>query len=353
MPEPTFRVVASGTGANSVNVTIPSDTRTGDGMLLVTYANVDCTISPPAGWLPAKAQQSPEADGITAAMWKRVAGVSDPGATLTITNDGISPKAGAVLLDYSGVDLTDIIHKINSRLDTGGTASVPTPQVTTTINDCRVVEVCVSKSSTTTQFTARPAGGTPRATVIGTGGGHPDISVVDRAAAAPGPYGGGTFTLDANQSSAITYTIALAPKVNVQTARPQSDVTIGGYTAEPAVGTGVPLAARIGETVRDDATYLRSPAGPTGAVYEARLTGVEDPGVDTGFSFLVVLSSAGGATSAQCEVALVQGTTVISSTTYTDLPATATVYTFNVPALDVANITDFGDLRFRFTSTAS
>ncbi|WP_141575824.1 hypothetical protein [Actinomadura sp. WMMA1423] len=324
-----------------------------DGMLLVTYANVDCTISSPAGWLPAKAQQSPETDGITAAVWKRVAGVSDPGATLTITNDGTSPKAGAVLLAYSGVDLTDIVHKINSRLDTGGTASVPTPQVTTTIGDCRVVEVCVDKSTSTTQFTARPAGSTSRATVIGTGGGHPDISAVERAATTAGNYGGGTFTLDANQSSAITYTIALAPKLNVQTARPQSDVTIGGYTAEPTVGTGVPLAARIGEAARDDATYLRSPAGPTSAVYEARLNAVEDPGVDTGFSFTVVLSSGGGATSAQCEVALVQGTTVISSTTFTDLPATPTVYTLNVTALEAANINDFGDLRLRFTSTAS
>lgn len=356
MTEPAFRAAVTNTGGNSVAIVIPggpTGVKAKDGMLLVAFANTDCAIAKPDGWQIAKAQESAEATGITAAVFQRIASATDPGSTITLTNDGITPKAGALLLAYSGVDPTDLIHKILSRLDTGGTLSVPSPALTTTINGCRVVEVYVGKASSTTAFTGLPAGGTSRAALVGTGGGHADAAAVDRAAADAGAYGGGNFVLDANQSSAITYTIAVAPLPTAQRLLPQTDVTTGGYTAEPAAVTGVALAARIGESVRDDATYLRSPVGPTGAVYEARLNAGEDPGVDTGMSFLVVLSSGGGATTAECEVALVQGTTVISAHTYTGLTDAPTAYTFNVPDTDVVDITDFGDLRLRFTSTAS
>lgn len=350
---PTFRAAASNSGVNDVSITIPATVQAGDGMTLVAYANIDCVIATPQGWQVAKAQESAEAGGITAVVFKRVAQAGDANSTVTVTNDGVVPKAQALLIAHADVDTSDPVHLIDSAASTGGSPGFTTPQITTTLPDCTVLEIYCGKASDTTEFTAYPAGSTPRVSLIGTGGGHPDGAIVDRAAATPGTYGGGTFTLDANQSSALTYTIALAPRSSTQTLRPTSDVTTGNYTAVPPVGTGVAMAARIGEAVRDDNTYIQSPTGPSGALYEARLTAGLDPVVGTGHTVSVVLSKAGGSTTAECTVSLVEGNTIISSETFEDLTDTPEVYTWTLDEVEADAITNYGDLRLRFEATAS
>ncbi|REF00279.1 hypothetical protein [Thermomonospora umbrina] len=349
-----FRAAASGSGGNSVSVTIPAGVQAGDSLLLMVYVNTDCTITTPSGWQVAKAQQQAEAGGATAAIFKRLAQTGDASTNAVSTNDGAAGvKAGALLIAHSGTDTVDPVHAINSRLDTGGTASVPTPAVTTGVDGCWVVEMCTTKSSTTTVWSTVPAGSTSRVSLIGTGGGHVDGAVADRGPVTPGGYGGGTFTQDANQSSAISYTIALAPKTSTQTLRPVSDVTVGSYTAVPTPGAGVALASRIGEAVRDDNSYIQTPNAPSAAVYEARLAAGQDPLSSDDHTVTVVLSTAGGATSSSCAVALVQGTTVIRSQTFTDVPATPTVYTIDLTGAEADAITDYADLRIRFTWTAA
>lgn len=354
MARPAFRAAASGSGSNSVDVTIPASVEAGDGMLLVAYANIDCTIATPSGWQVAKAQESAEAGGDTAVVFKRTAQAGDASSTVTVTNDGSSPKAQALLYVASGVDTSDFVHKIASAKSTGGSPGFTTPEITTTLADCTVVEVYTGKASDTTAFSAVPAGATSRVSLIGSGGGHPDGAIADRDASTPGTYGGGGFTLTGgNQSSAITYTIALAPRSSTQTLRPVSDVTVGSYTAVPAVGTGVALASRIGESVRDDETYIQSPSGPDDALYEARLPAGLDPLSSDDHTVTVVLSRAGGATSAECTVSLVQGTTVISSATFDELTDTPDVYSWTLEAEEADAITNYADLRLRFESTAS
>lgn len=349
-----FRAAASGSGANSVNLTVPSTVQAGDCLLLMAFANLDSVITAPAGWSVAKTQEQAEAGGITAVVYKRVAQSGDANTTVTVTNDGAAGvKAGAVLVAYSGTDTVDPVHAIASRMDTGGTNSIPTPQVTTTLDGCWVVEMCTTKSSSTTEFSSFPAGSTSRVTLIGTGGGHADGAAADRGPVSPGTYGGGNFVQNANQSSAITYTVAIAPKASTQTLRPTTDVTTDGYTAVPTPGAGVPLASRIGEPVRDDTTYIQTPNAPSGAVYECRLAAGMDPQTSTGHTVTVVLSTAGGAVSSSCEVSLVQGTTVIASEEITDIPEEPTVYTFTLDGSDADEITDYTDLRLRFDWTVS
>lgn len=349
-----FRAAASGSGGNRVDVTVPATVQSGDVLLLMAYVNVDCVITGPSGWTVVSAQEQAEEGGITAAVYRRVAQAGDASSTVSIANDGAAGvKAGAVLAAYSGADTVDPVHAVNSRLDTGGTNTIPTPQVTTTADGCWIVEMCTTKSSNTTEFSGFPAGSTSRVTLIGTGGGHPDGAVADRGPVSPGTYGGGNFVQDANQSSAITYTIALQPRASQQTLRPVSDVTVGSYTAVPAPGAGVPLASRIGEVVRDDNTYIQTPNAPSNEVYECRLAAGLDPQSSSDHTVTVVLSTAGGATSSSCTVALVEGNTVIASDTFTDIPSTPTVYTFTLDGVDADAITDYTDLRLRFTWTVS
>lgn len=349
-----FRATATASGVNSVAVTIPASVQAGDGMLLIAYVNNDCTIATPSGWVVAKSQQSAEVGGATAAVFKRVALGTDANSTVTVTNDvAAGGKAGALLIAYSASDQVDPVHAIGSVLYSPTQSSHATPSIATTVADCQVVEVAVTKNSSATTFSAVPAGATSRVSLIGTGGGHADGAIADRGPVAIGSYGGGSFTQDAAASSSITYTIAVAPRVSTQTLRPQSDITIGDYTAVPAPGAGVALASRIGEPIRDDSSYIQTAPSPVSAVYEARLAAGLDPLSSVGHTVAVVLSTAGGATSSTCVVALVQGTTVIASTTATNVPSTPTTYSFTLSGAEADAITDYGDLRLRFTWTAA
>jgi hypothetical protein len=349
-----FRGTASGSGVNSASATIPASVQPGDALTLIADVNQDATIAAPSGWQVASPQEQPEAGGVTAAVFKRVAQAGDAGSLVTVTNDGpAGTKAQALLIAHSGTDQVDPVHAIDSTLHTATQATHTTPTINTVLADCWVIEVCCAKSTAGTTFTAIPAGSTSRLQLIGTGGGHVDAAIVDRGPVAPGAYGGGSFTDDASGPSAITYTIALSPKTNTQTLRPQTDITVGSYTAVPTPGAGVALASRIGEAIRDDATFVQSPNGAAGAVYETRVAAGLDPLSSTGHKVTVVLSSAGGATTASCTVSLVQGTTVIADETFTNVPEEETVYEYTLTSGEADAITDYANLRLRFAWTVS
>lgn len=107
MAPPPFRAAASNTGVNSVDVTIPASIQPGDALTLVAYANIDCTIATPSGWQIAKAQESAEPGGDTAVVFKRVAQAGDASSVVTVTNDGVTPKAGAELVAHADADTSD------------------------------------------------------------------------------------------------------------------------------------------------------------------------------------------------------------------------------------------------------
>lgn len=349
------RAYASGPGANDPSCTIPGSVAVGDGMVLIAYANTDCSFTTPSGWLIADPKRVSEPGGINSIVYKRVAQSGDANSSVTVINDGAAGvKAGVMLAAYSGSDIVDPIHAIATpTLDTGGDASVLSPVLNTTENDCIIIEAIAAKGSDSTLYSARPAGATPRITLIGSGGGHADGVLVDRGPVAAGTYGGGTFTADANLSSGVGYTIAVKSKSATQTIRPSSDISIDGYVAVPAVGTGVALSSRIGESIRDDATYIETPTNPTNAVFETRLGAGLDPLSSADHKVSVVLSTAGGATTSSCTVSLVQGTTVIASGLFSDIPDTPTVYDFTLTTGEADSITNYGDLRLRFDWTVA
>lgn len=350
-----FRASASGSGGNTVNVTIPGSVIAGDCMLLVVDVNTDCALTTPSGWTVAKAQQSSEAGGVNGAVYRRTAAPTDASTVVTITNDaaaGVKSQAG--MCAYPGVDPTSPIPlTIPSALYTGGSASISSPALPSVPVGSFVIEAALTKSSSSTTFTAIPSGSTQRISLIGTGGGHTDLCIVDRGPVAAGTFGGNTFTEDATMSSGISYTIALAELSQTQTLRPSTDITVGDYTAVPTPGVGVAHAARIGETFRDDTTYVSSPTGPTAEVYETRLTAGLDPHASGDHTINIVIGTAGGAVSSTCVVALVEGTTVIADASYTDVPDTPTLETFTITGGEADSIVDYANLRLRFTWTAA
>ena len=135
-----------------------------------------------------------------------------------------------------------------------------------------------------------------------------------------------------------------------QVARPVSDITTTGWAGSSAV---TPLAQLIGESTRDDATYIDSGVNPTSLTIEVKLTSVTDPGpgARTGYTFTFALG-APGSTTASAVVSLIQGTTVIASWTETLVPS-LTAFTHTLTDPQCAAITDYTDLRIRAVVTAA
>ena len=349
-------LTATGSGTTTANVVIPAGASAGQGAILVIATQPDGTISTPTGWTAVHSSAQAPPSGVIAAVYKciiQATGTNSPGSTVTINVGGtVPPKTVSVVAVYGGTDQVDAVHATGTPIVyTSSATGRATPAVTTTMADTWIVEIVTSKGTSQTNYT-EPAGYTKRAQVFGSGS-APAIVLGDKnAAVAAGTHGGETWTCDVSSGSAISYTIALAPRLTTQTARPATDVT-DWPTGVPAIPVGQDQAPRVGESVRDDSTYLESSANPTSEVGEWRLAAMSDPASSTGHDVKYVLGSAGTATSSSVAVSLMQGTTVIASWTETSVPDTPTLYTHTLTGTQADSITDYANLRLRVSATAS
>jgi hypothetical protein len=136
--------------------------------------------------------------------------------------------------------------------------------------------------------------------------------------------------------------ISIGVTVTVQIARPIADISNTGWV--PSAGTD--LHPMIGETVRDDATYIA--ASVVGALCEVDLSDLGDPNVSTGHLPTLVLSAPGGG---GITVRLRQGTTTIATWTYHP-GTTPTEYTPTLSGAEADSITDYTALRLQFEAIA-
>lgn len=128
----------------------------------------------------------------------------------------------------------------------------------------------------------------------------------------------------------------------VQTARPITDLSNTGWVPS----SGGDLYPMVGETVRDDGTYITATA--VGALCELDLADLADPDVSTGHLPTLVLSAPGGG---GITVRLRQGTTTIATWTYHP-GATPTEYTPALSGAEADSITDYTALRLQFEAIA-
>ena len=139
-----------------------------------------------------------------------------------------------------------------------------------------------------------------------------------------------------------TAMVSLVVGVVAQFARPIADLSNTGWSPS----TGVDLYQMIGETVRDDGTYISATA--VGALCEVDLADLADPAVSTGHMPTLVLSAPGGG---GITVRLRQGTTTIATWTYHP-GATPTEYTPALSGAEADSITDYTALRLQFEAIA-
>ena len=141
----------------------------------------------------------------------------------------------------------------------------------------------------------------------------------------------------------------------VQTAFPFADITSGGWLPEIAgspsfTGSPTELFAMIDEATADDTDFIHSSLTPSNDLCEVRLQTLGDPAVSTGHIVRYRYSKDPGAGRVDLTVKLMQGVTEIASFTHTDIPAAWTQADQTLSAAQADSISDYGDLRLRFTA---
>lgn len=131
--------------------------------------------------------------------------------------------------------------------------------------------------------------------------------------------------------------------VTAQFLRPISDVSNSGWTPS----TGSDLFACIGETVRNDSTYISATA--PGAICEVLLgTSAGDPLSSINHLPRIVMSAGSGG----IILRLKQGATIIKAWTYASLAVSDTLYEPTLTSGEIDSITDYTDLRLEMETTA-
>ena len=157
----------------------------------------------------------------------------------------------------------------------------------------------------------------------------------------------GNATQDGASKYAFAWTLAIAPYSAVQAVRPISDEATSNVVGVPTPGGGSGIYADV--AADDDSHYAElSDAG----YYECKFSSLVDPASSSGHTISYRLRFAGGATSGSSSTTLRQGASVIA--TWTDTASGSFgdfSHTLNSTQAD--SITDYADLRVRFTATAS
>ena len=123
-------------------------------------------------------------------------------------------------------------------------------------------------------------------------------------------------------------------------ARPDSDISTGSWSTTP-------LWSKLDDN--SDVDFVQSPPDPVGVTFEVSLTDVVDPLMSTGHIIRARLQGDVSGTTANCDVNLYQGATLIAG--FSVVPATSfTTYSYTLSASEANSITDYTDLRIKVTA---
>jgi hypothetical protein len=336
-------------GTNSIAPTIPSSVQAGDALfLLAGVGDAGVTWPTPDGWtLVERRSRDSGTTGMMAALYKRVASSGDASATVTLSASTTAHSA-AMIIAFSGSDVVNPLHAWSGFTESAGSAinTHALPSVTTTLDQCMIVSGIVGKDSATTLWTL-PAGYTKQTEIYFAQSGRTTGAMGTNGPQPIGTYSPGNAAQDGASKYAFAWTFAVAPFSNVQKARPVADEVTTSVIGVPTPGTGSGIYADV--AADDDSHYARL---SNGGVYECLFGALVDPGDNTGHTISYRLRFAGGAASGSSSTEIWQGATVIAS--YTDTAAGSFGdFSHTLTSTQAGNITDYSDLRVRFTATVA
>jgi hypothetical protein len=157
--------------------------------------------------------------------------------------------------------------------------------------------------------------------------------------------GSGTVLASSYAGAAVVFNTSTP----AQDAAPAADVTTTGWTTTPSGA----VYSVIDETTPSDADYATSPSNPSSSVLEVKFAPLGVPSSLTGHVLRVRLR-ANNFTTATARVDLYQGATLIANLASAQtLTSSFVTYSYSLTSGQAGAITDYTDLRFRITVSAS
>jgi hypothetical protein len=156
MAVPTYRAGATGSGINvtSISVTIPATVVAGDALLLFVSVLTNRATTTPSGWTLVRGDigvGDPGSNELTQRIYRRIAQAGDAGSTLAVSFTGGSYTYGVAQVHaWSGVDPTNPVNVHGAQATTTNASVITAPSVTTTVDDCLIIECFGSSRSTGT-----------------------------------------------------------------------------------------------------------------------------------------------------------------------------------------------------------
>lgn len=344
--------------AGGTTISVPTDTVLPSGILgtehvlaAFMWGNSSVTFTPPAGFTQVRASTAIQPNlwvGIgtvrgapantgaaisSSTRWAWIAvRIANEDPSTPIDASAISVAAAAVTTSITGVTTTatqanDLLLHVHALYGTDitGATNTWTPDAATTL----------VASSQSTSATARNA----------------MIMMASEAKATAGTTTARVAAItQAGDAQSVVIAIAPVAVAGGQVLTPATDITTAGWVVTGGTGT---FASALDENVADDADYITSPANPTGAVFETKVTSGSDPvsSVSHSFDYRVRVQSAG---TYSVTVGLYQGATLIASVVRTTGLTTAyQSFTLTLSGAQADAITDYADLRLRATVTAA
>lgn len=145
-------------------------------------------------------------------------------------------------------------------------------------------------------------------------------------------------------SETLSITVSNSPGQPVDYQLPESDISVGTWTNEVGSGTNLYLSIDEGEP-GSDSDFVRSASTPD--TVEFKLAALGDP-VASDYHVVQYSAFRNNAVSMDLDVFLVEGTTIRASWTDT-VPQAETFFQHVLTTGEADSITDYGDLRLRFT----
>jgi hypothetical protein len=176
-------------------------------------AQVSPVLTAPAGWIALTPRLlSSGAGELASRLYKKAAASGDPGSVVNLNTD-VNGHGSIDLVAYSGIDPA-IVDIFDSSTKTSNSATVTSPNVTTTAANDVIVSAFFDRTNPGTAATASwtpPAGDTIRASSFGTGtDGRVSGAVTDDGTQhAIGTYGTQVATADQQSYLGIGWTVAL------------------------------------------------------------------------------------------------------------------------------------------------
>ncbi|WP_344111527.1 PKD domain-containing protein [Nocardioides humi] len=204
-------VAADTTSGNRINhrTTVPGSVQPGDLLLAFFVANTTGpSYTGPPGWTQVETVSA--GSKAVGRLYSRVATAGDAGSAVTVTSSDYA-KSVLTIVAFRGVSPTAAVARSAVAVQTSGSATHVTPDVTAPDGSHWLVSYWADKSAATEAWTL-PPGVTGRSTAFGTGAGHISAALADSAGPVPaGPQGGLTATADSDGNAAIMFSVLVAP----------------------------------------------------------------------------------------------------------------------------------------------